>query len=293
MEWSDRMNAAIRYIEDNLAGEIDYNEAARLASYSLIHFQRMFFAVFEVTPSEYARLRRLTLAARVLMTSHDKVIDIALKYGYDSPEAFSRAFRNVHGISPQAARTSEAKLAAFPRISFHIELQGGNMMDYQIIDKPAFDIVGRGKKFGIANGEFKDKGRTYWKNYVAGEEYKALWRLTGGKPGTVTGAYVMSFYLPNENGTMDPFINVFGIEKNEEMDTKDFEVFHIPAATYAEFHCTFNSNAAMNKKIYSEWFPATGYERDNKTDIALFSQVPFTSEVFVRWWIPIVKKKAR
>lgn len=104
MEWSERMNAAIAYIEDNLAGEIDFNEAAKRACCSLFHFQRMFFAIIGVTPAEYARRRRLTLAARELTTNGDKVIDIALKYGYDSPDSFTRAFRNAHGLTPLAAR---------------------------------------------------------------------------------------------------------------------------------------------------------------------------------------------
>ena len=293
MEWSDRMNAAISYIEDNLANEIDFNKAAEKACYSLFHFQRMFFAIIGMTPSDYTRRRRLTLAARELTSSGGKVIDVAMKYGYDSPEAFTRAFRNLHGINPQAARAPGVKLAAFPRIFFHIELKGGNDMDYRIIEKPAFDLVGRSVKFGVANGEFKDKGRTFWGKYVATEEYKALCGLTGGKYGAVTGAYVMTAYLANENGTMDPFINVFGVEKNENMDKTGFEEFHIPAATYAEFNCTMKTSAATNKRIYGEWFPSTGYERDNKPDIALFFQVPWNKMIYVRWWVPIVKKNKK
>jgi AraC family transcriptional regulator len=290
MEWSERLNVALSYIEDNLESEVDFNQAAKLACCSLFHFQRMFFAVFELTPSEYTRLRRLTLAAREVMTKNEKIIDIALKYAYDSPEAFTRAFRNVHGISPLAARTSGAKLTAFPRISFQIEIKGGNEMEYQIVDKPAFVLVGKSVKFGVANGEFKTKGRTYWAKYVATEEYKALSSLTAGNLGAVTGASVMTAYLANEKGTMDPFINVFGIEKNENMDTAGFELFQIPAAIYAEFNCTFKTSAATNKRIYAEWFPSTDYERDNKPDIALFSQVPWNKMIYVRWWVPIVKK---
>ena len=291
MEWSDRMNAAISYIEDNLASEVDFNKAAEKACCSLFHFQRMFFAIIGVTPAEYTRRRRLTLAAREFTTGGDKVIDVAMKYGYDSPEAFTRAFRNLHGINPQAARTPGVKLAAFPRVSFLVELKGGNDMDYRIIEKPAFNLVGRSVKFGVANGEFKSKGRTFWGKYVASEEYKALCNLTAGKYGTVTGAHVMSVYLPNENGTWDPMVNVFGIEKNENMDTTGFEIFNIPAATYTEFDCTFKTSSSTNKRIYSEWFPSTGYEPDDKPDIALFFQVPWNRMIYVRWWVPIVKKQ--
>jgi AraC family transcriptional regulator len=163
-------------------------------------------------------------------------------------------------------------------------------LDYRIIEKPAFDLIGRSVKYGIVNGEFKNKGRTFWGKYVATEEYKALCSLTGGNNGAVTGAYVMTAYLANENGTMDPFINVLGIEKNENMDTTGFEGFHFPAATYAEFNCTFQTSSATNKRIYCEWFPSTGYEHDNKPDIALFFQIPWNKMIYVRWWIPVVKK---
>ena len=210
MEWSERMNAAIGYIENNLAEELDLNEAANKACCSTFHFQRVFFAIIGMTPAEYTRRRRLTLAARELTTKGDKVIDIAFKYGYDSPEAFTRAFRNAHGVNPLAARKSGVKLAAFPRVSFHIELKGGDDVDYKIIEKPAFNLIGKGVRFGVANGEFKDKGRSFFRKYVTTKEYQTLCGLTEGKFGLVTGAHVMSVYLPNENGTMDPFINVLG-----------------------------------------------------------------------------------
>lgn len=293
MEWSDRMNAALNYLEENLAGEIDFNIAAEKALCSLFHFQRMFFVITGMTPSEYTRRRRLTLAARELASSDGKVIDVAMKYGYDSPEAFTRAFRNLQGINPQTARNPGVKLAAFPRVSFHVELKGGNDMDYRIIEKPSFDLIGNGVKFGVASKEFKDKGRSFFRTYVATKEYQTLCQLTEGKFGTVTGAHVMSVYLPNELGTMDPFINVLGIEKNESMDTTGFEIYHIPAATYAEFNCNFKTSAVTNKRIYSEWFSSTGYERDNKPDIAAFFQVPWCKMIYVRWWVPIIKKNKK
>jgi AraC family transcriptional regulator len=291
MEWSDRMNAAISYIEDNLAGEIDFGVAAEKAACSLFHFQRMFFAIIGVTPAEYTRRRRLTLAARELTTAHTKVIDVALKYGYDSPEAFSRAFRNVHSINPQEARAMGTKLATYPRVSFHIEIKGDYDMDYKIIEKPAFDLVGTSHSFGISNGEMYTEGSKVWGKYVGTEEYQKLWDLNGGKWGPVSEAPLMSVYLPNESGTWDPIINAFGVEKVDKMDLKGFKVFHIPAATYAEFICTLETSTETNKRIYSEWFPSTGYERDAKPDIEAYFQVAFHPRVNVRWWVPIVKKK--
>ena len=291
MDWSARMNAAIDYIEENLVDEIDFTKTAEKASCSAIHFHRMFFAVNCITPVEYTRRRRLTLAARELTSGNAKVIDIAMKYGYDSPDAFTRAFRNLHGITPTAARKPGVKLTSYPRISFHIELKGGSDMDYKIVEKPAFDLLGISRRYGVADGEIYREASKFWGEWVVTEEYQRLWALTEWKLGPVTEAPIMSAYLPNENDTWDPIVNAMGIEKTDNMETKGFKVFHIPAATYAEFNCTLDTSTETNKRIYSEWFPSTGYERDHKADVEAYFQMPLSPRIYARWWIPIVKKR--
>ncbi len=292
MEWSDRMNSAIDYIEKNLDDKITINEISKEACCSSFHFQRMFFAIIGITPAEYIRRRRLTLAATELAAGNVKVIDIALRYGYESPNAFTRAFRNMHGINPRDVRTSGGKLSAYNRVSFHVEIKGGNGMDYRIIEKPAFDLVGKSKKF--TTDKFFKEGPAFWKKYVSTDEYQTLWGLTNGKWGQVTEAPLMSVYLPEENGKRDTFMDIMGMEKPAETDSGKFKVFHIPAATYAEFNCTYQTSVKMNKYIYGEWFPSTGYERDEqKPDIAAYFPVAFMpiKGMSVRWWIPVVKKK--
>jgi AraC family transcriptional regulator len=295
MEWSERMNAAIGYIEDNLAGEIDFNEAAKKAACSLFHFQRMFFAIIGVTPAEYARRRRLTLAARELTSTHSRVIDIAVKYGYESPDSFTRAFRNVHSITPQAARGPGVKLAAFPRVSFNIILKGGNDMDYSIIDKPAFDVVGRGKKFTTADGTNFIKIPQFWQEFSASAEYQKLSKLSGGKPGPVTGADMLSAILPNEKNTWDPIVYTICIEKSGK--TADFDVYHIPAATWAVFESIGPMPGAIQevtRKIFQEWFPSTGYEHDAKPELEVYLPGdPNSQEYRCQVWMPIVKKKKK
>lgn len=292
MEWSDRMNSAIDYIEKNLDDSVNINEAAKAACCSSFHFQRMFFAIIGITPAEYVRRRRLTLAATELAVGNAKVIDIALKYGYESPNAFTRAFRNMHGINPREVRTSGVKLSAYHRVFFHVEIKGGSDMDYRIIEKPAFDLVGKSKKF--TNEKFFKEAPGFWKKYVSTEEYQTLWSLTKGKWGQVTETPLMSVYLPDKNGKRDSLTDILGIEKPAETDTGNFKVFHIPAATYAEFNCTYQTSVKMNKYIYGEWFSSTNYERDEqKPDIAAYFPVAFMSikGMGVRWWIPVVKKK--
>jgi len=142
MEWITRLNEALGYIEENLAGEISYDQAARIACCSTYHFQRMFSYIADVPLAEYIRRRRITLAAFDLQSSKEKVIDIALKYGYDSPTSFNRAFQNVHGVSPTEARSKGVPLKAYPRISFKITIKGEAEMNYKIITKDSFKIVG-------------------------------------------------------------------------------------------------------------------------------------------------------
>ena len=141
MEWLDRMNDALGYLEANLAGTADMEHAARLACCSVYHFGRMFSYIAGVPLSEYLRRRRMTLAAFDLQNG-GRVLDVALRYGYESPTAFNRAFQSVHGVSPSAAQRDGAPLKAYPRISFKITVKGEAEMDYRIIKQEAFRIVG-------------------------------------------------------------------------------------------------------------------------------------------------------
>lgn len=128
MEWLVRMKDALDLMERKMEEQLDIGEIAKVAYSSPFHFQRMFHMLTGVTVAEYIRKRKLTLAAQELAISSAKVLDVALKYGYDSPESFSKAFRKLHGITPSAAREPGAQLKAFPRISFHLSLKSSGMM---------------------------------------------------------------------------------------------------------------------------------------------------------------------
>ncbi len=142
MEWVDKMNAALNYIEDNLTENIDFEEVARRACCSSYNFQRMFSFITDTSIAEYIRRRRMSVAALDLQKSDAKVIDVAMKYGYESPISFSRAFSKVHGITPKDAKKSGAALKIYPKISFQISIKGEIPMNYRIETKPAFDVFG-------------------------------------------------------------------------------------------------------------------------------------------------------
>jgi AraC family transcriptional regulator len=253
MEWSERMNAAIDYIEKNLAGEIDFSEAAKRACCSTFHFQRVFFAVNGLTPAEYARRRRLTLAARELSSGNSRVIDIAMKYGYDSPDAFTRAFRNLHGVTPQAARGPGVRLTAYPRISFHIELKGGNDMDYRILEKPGLTAAAISRRFTTANGQnFVDIPK-WWDEFLKSPDYQKMTALTGGKPGAVTRSGMLGICFADDK-PMDFYYGI-GVELPEGASPGVFEKIEIPAASWAVFDCALANLQDVTKRIFSEWFP--------------------------------------
>jgi AraC family transcriptional regulator len=297
MEWSARMNAALDYIEQNLADDIDIDEAARLAYCSSFHFRRMFYAFAGVTAAEYIRRRRLTLAARELSSEKARVIDIAVKYGYDSPDAFTRAFRNVHGVTPLAARGRGVSLVAYPRISFSKVLAGGDNMDYKIIEKPAFAVIAKARKFTTVQGENFIKIPQFWDEMMQGENgFKALMKLTQDQTCPVTGAGSLGICMMDE--VNDKFTYAIGVEKPAaKAAPAGFEVLHIPAATWAVFESVGPMPKAIQDvtvKIFKEWFPSTGYEHAPAPELEVYFQGDETSpDYHCQVWIPIVKKGKR
>ncbi len=302
MEWSERMNAAVEYIEENLAGEIDFNEAANRALCSTYHFQRMFFVLNGITPVEYARRRRLTLAARELMSTDQKVIDIATKYGYDSPNAFTRAFRNLHGVTPQAAREPGVTLTAFPRISFRIVKQGGNDVDYKIIEKPAFEVIGKLKreatsgpterKLVIDPDTWNKNWFGIWEEFGRTKHGEELEKITRGKPGPVTGAVYLSVCEVSDK--VEEYTYTIGVEKPGTEVPEGYGVIRIPASTWAVFEAVGPFPETINKmqdRVFLEWFPSTGYEHAGTPELEIYPPGDRSSKEYrCQYWLPVLKK---
>lgn len=291
MNWSERMSLVIEYIEQHLDKELSIEHVADIACCSKYHFHRVFYSSFNVTFAEYVRRRRFTLAAADVVSGKLNVLDIALKYGYESPNAFTRAFRKLHGISPSQARSSQVKLATYNRVAFPSETKCVEKMNYKIVTKPSFNVLGKSKVFEF--DDFAKNGQKFWKEYVGTAEYKTLCQLSKGKPGEISEAPLLTVYFPKEKSKKDEFIDLLGVEYTAEDDDSQFEFHRVPPATYAEFECSYRGSMKTNRYIYGEWFSATGYERDEgKPDVVAYFPMPYRhfSEMTVRWWIPIVKK---
>ncbi len=291
MSWQNRMSLVLEFVEDNLNGDICVDDVARIACCSKFHFHRVFHSYFDVTFAEYVRRRKFTLAAVDILGSQEKIIAIATKYGYASPNAFTRAFRGVHGVNPSQLRSTRVKLASYNKASFSSERIGVEKMDYRIIEKPSFQVIGKSKRFEFE--DFSKNGKKFWKEYVGSNEYKSLCELTDGRPGLVSESPLLTVYFPDERGNQDTFVDVLGIECESRRNTKPFEVHTVPKATYAEFECTYRGAMKTNRYIYGEWFSATGYERDgSKPDVVAYFPMPWRhfSEMGLRWWVPVIKK---
>lgn len=147
MNWIDGVQQAINYIEDNITEKLDIEEIAARSFSSSYHFQRVFSILCGYTIGEYIRNRRLSLAGSELQRGKIKVIDAAVKYGYESPDSFAKAFHKFHGVTPSQAKSDSIKLKNFSRLSIKVSLEGGNIMNYRIVKKPEIIITGLKRRF--------------------------------------------------------------------------------------------------------------------------------------------------
>ncbi|AET67219.1 hypothetical protein Desor_1570 [Desulfosporosinus orientis DSM 765] len=284
------LNNALDYIEENLTNDIDYKEIARLAFCSEYHFMRMFSFLSGVTLSEYIRRRRLTLAAFELNNTKLRVIDIALKYGYSSPDSFARAFQTMHGITPAEARNNGQLLKAYPRMTFQISVKGENPMNYRIEEKEAFRIVGIQKRVPIIFNGTNPEITSMWKSLTE-EKIIQLKNLSNVKPlGLIQASANFSEGRMEEKGELDHYIGV--ATTNDCLDT--FTKLEVPASTWAVFESVGPFPATLQStwgRIYSEWFPSSNYEQSEGPEILWMENFEISSPTFKsEIWIPVRKK---
>lgn len=282
MEWIKRLNSAMNFIEEHIKDDIDYAEVAKIACCSTYHFQRMFSYMADVPLSEYIRRRRMSLAAVDLQSGNEKVIDVAVKYGYDSPTAFNRAFKSVHGITPSEAKEEGTHLKAFPPISFQITIKGESEMNYRIEKKEAFRIIGVSIPL---KSEIEQNFETVPKMWAEAAMNGTIPRLVAMMEGTPMGLLGVS--ACSECNEWRYYI---AVASNKEVDTT-LEVFTVPEATWAIFYGegTGQSIQELEKRIVTEWLPTSGYEYANAPDIEVYlSDDPEQAKYEV--WIPVIKK---
>ena len=251
MDWQKCMNQAIDYVENNLSDEIDYSKVAQYMNCSVWEFQRIFSFMTQVSLSEYIRRRRLTLAAYDIQVRKDKVIDVAVRYGYDSPASFSRAFSQLHGTTPKSARNNGVNLKVFPRLTFQFILKGVEAMDYRIETKETFQVIGRTIRTSTANegiGEAWHEWNStqmcdrFHGRYAKGEAHDMCVSTTAEKT--------------------DEYDYTIGFLYNGAENVDGFDIVTVPGGKYVIFPIPDefrNDVGGFMARVYTEYLPSLGY----------------------------------
>lgn len=261
MDWLLGMNQAVDYIEGNLESDISYSHAAKFVCCSEYEFQRIFSFMAKVTLAEYIRRRRLTLAAYDIQRNNERITDIAIKYGYDSVAAFSRAFNKQHGTTPTSARNEGVILKSYPRLSFQFIIQGVDKMEYKIVEKSEFEVIGINRKMVTKNNEDWTAIPKFWDEFRNTGIEKDLKRYA-----IDDNIFAVTTYTEEP----DCYWYMLCVGYNGAENKGDYEVMTIPGGTYAIFEVPseYEENIGeFTKRIFREWLPSTGYKLTGKAEI--------------------------
>lgn len=285
MGWAESISKAIRYIEANLREEMTVQDIARQAALSPFYFQKGFAMLCGMTVGEYIRQRRLSLAGREVLSTERKIIDIALDFGYDSPDSFTKAFARFHGVTPAALRKSGGAVRSFAPLQLKITLEGGQSMDCKIMKKDAFTVLCRAKTFRYEDAAGQVPG--FWDEHF---------RTGGGR--TVRGMYGINL---DESMGGNTFEYLIADDYDPAGDIPaGFVARTIPAHTWAVFPCTGKMPQALqelNRKIFSEWLPASseykiaaGINVEMYSDASKFASGTQGEDYYCEIWIPVEEK---
>lgn len=284
MNWVKIIEDAIMYIEENITEDLTAGRIAEEVHISAFYFQRGFSMLCGYTVSEYVRMRRLSLAGEELLSSDVKVIDLAMKYGYDSPDSFTRAFTRFHGSTPTDVRRGGTMLKSFAPLHIKLTLDGGSTMEYRIEKKKAFKLMGISKNFSYENANM-DIPKFWDEVFVRAEERPVL------------GMYGVCF---DEEMAGNQFKYMIADDYDaEQAEKNDLDVHEVKAYTWAVFPCRGAMPLPLqevNRRIFSEWLPASSYEIAEGYNIEYYSNpADFMkgmqdSEYYAEVWIPVKEK---
>lgn len=283
------MEKALDYIEKHLDDELNFSEIAAQANCSSFYFQRIFGLICGVSLGEYIRNRRLAIAGSKLQNSNCKVIDIAFKYGYDSPESFSRAFTKFHGVSPSQVKKGNSALRSYTPLSVKILLKGGNFMNYKIKQKEAFYVLEKVSKHTVDNGENNKTIPDFWTQCRNDGTMDVLLKNATDK----TFVFGICYAPKNDEKVFDYSVAV--LCKASATVPDGFRKTLIPARAWAEFECVGampNAIQDLWRSIVSEFFPASSYQPTCEFDIEAYtngdmSAADYKSEI----WVPVQSSK--
>jgi AraC family transcriptional regulator len=280
MNLFDIFKESLLYIEENLQSKVSVRDVAKHVYVSSYYFQRMFLAIAEVNVGEYIRNRRLSLAAEELLIDDSKVINVAIKYGYETPESFTRAFKKFHGVNPKEVKCYQEKIKLFPRLEIIISVKGGKPMEYKITKKEAFKITMLVRNFDSENSTTEIP--KYWSEFFKKGYHNDV-------------APMLGVCLPIEEGKKEFAYGIGAINECVKRVPQGFEERLVPAGTWAEFACVGAMPEAIQntwRKIYTEWLPNSRYEIIPGYDFEVYEEGDTKSRDYKSWiWLPVRFKK--
>lgn len=296
MEWIAALQQAIGYMEAHLLEDINYEDVARQVHTSGYEFHRAFSFLTGITANSYIRNRRLSLAGREIIETNARITDIALKYGYDTPESFTKAFTRFHGVAPRLARTEGAKLRMFNPFVIKIAVEGGQGMDYRIVQTKAQRFIALARSFfnEIINDDDNHDIPGFWDECYRENRVAALRSL---RPEGKRDLYGLC--TPTRAGE-DTFLYGIGVLVDDDtapFDQAAFEkagytLWDVAPGTYAVFDCLGTNGDCISdtwSRFYKEFLPQMGYEADQATDYEIYFEHSRPG-LFCELWIPVKKK---
>ncbi|GAA1252987.1 AraC family transcriptional regulator [Kitasatospora nipponensis] len=282
----ERLNQALDHLETRLDQEIDVAEVARIAAVSEYHFRRLFSALAGMPLPVYVRRRRMTLAGAEVLAGERTLLDVAVRYGYGSGEAFARAFRSVHGIGPGEARRTGAVLTAQPRMSFRVVVEGRTAMRYRIVEKGPFRFLGRRARLPLVH-EGLNAGATA---HVASLDERAIVRmkgLAGEEPPGILSAVVYLGDSREEGAEADYWV---GVVTGPGATAEELDALDVPAGTWAVFEDHGPYPSALQelwRDVFTQWFPSNPYTSRAGPELLRTRPVETGAETDSQLWIPV------
>jgi len=286
MNWIDDIRKSIEYIEDNLQNDITINKVASSINISPFYYQKMFILLCGISPSEYIRNRRLSLAGKEIQTTNKKIIDIAYLYGYESQDSFTKAFTRFHGINPSNARKQKAKLNYYLPLTLYFKINGGFDMDFKIVKKPSFTLVGYSKLIKFDEGY---------------QECPKFWdyHFESGRGKNICGYYALCMDENVSEGHFKYMIADDYIPSKNYPD--DVEMVVVKENIWGVFSCIGplpNALQSVNTKIFNEWLPnnkeyaiAGGYNIEFYSDASKYEKGTSDEKYYSEIWIPLKEIK--
>ncbi|GGZ24636.1 AraC family transcriptional regulator [Streptomyces poonensis] len=281
----ERLNQAMEHIEQHLDGTVEVAELARIAVTSEYHFRRLFSALAGMPLSEYVRRRRLTVAGAEVLDGRRTLLEIAVRHGYGSGEAFARAFRAMHGVGPGEARRDGAALRSQPRMSFRLIVEGSTDMRYRIAEKQEFRVVGRKARVPLVH-EGMNPAIVDFVRSLGQDTLRRIEALSDQEPRGFVNVSVNLDESRAEGTELDYFHGVVtGADVPEDMDAVT-----APAGTWAVFETSGRFPETIQylwRDVFTQWFPSNPYRSRPGPEILQARVSADGTEAEAELWIPV------